>query len=216
QLHQRKCHELLQLQAHHRRGHGHRGQTARGAHHALREPRRQVRKPAVPGREVQRRSDDGRMHPLIKRTRPEEGFVMVIAVFISAIVLLLGAGIVAASVTTSSHATHEYGRSDALAAANAGLEAALHRLSGQGEETSPQEKQCFTAEFVAEIEKGLCPASATETVAGGASYKYYVSPVLSEAGNECTGLWVSSSGLLDRTITQRCVTAVGIAEDKVQ
>jgi hypothetical protein len=156
------------------------------------------------------------MHAMIKRIRAEEGFVMVIAVFISAIVLLLGAGIVAASVTTSSHATHEYGRSDALAVANAGLEVALHRLSSQGEETSAQEKKCFTTEFVAETEKGLCPASATETVAGGASFKYYVSPVLSEAGNECTGLWVSSSALLDRTITQRCVTAVGIAEDKVQ
>lgn len=138
---------------------------------------------------------------------------MIIAIVVVSVVLVLGAAMVAGSVSTSTHATHEYGRADALAAANAGLAAAVHRLSSQAEATATQEKNCFTTEFVAETEKGLCPASGKEAMANGASYKYYVSPVLAEAGNECTGLWVVAPNV--RTVKQRCITSIGIAEDKV-
>lgn len=148
------------------------------------------------------------MQLLRRRAADERGFVMVIALIVVTVILLVAATIVTTSATTSSHARTEYSRSGALAAANAGLEAAVHRLSNQAEETSTQQEQCFTTKFTAKETSGACPGTGWESLGNGAQYDYYVSPGLKT--NECTGLWVEPPS--GKTVTQRCVTAIGKAE----
>src|SRR4029077_19183780 len=153
------------------------------------------------------------MHKLTKRLQGEDGFAMVVALVVVVVVLLLAAALISSSVTTSTHASQEYGRSSALAAADAGLEAALHRLSSQAEETPAQEKLCFTTEFVA-LSGGICLIGAEETLANGTTFRYAVSPVLSEGENACTGLWVVAPS--EATVAQRCITAIGTASNGVR
>jgi Tfp pilus assembly protein PilX len=152
------------------------------------------------------------MHKLSNRLRSSDGFAMVIALVVVVVVLALAAALISSSVTTSTHADQEFGRSSALAAANAGVEAALHRLSSQPEETSAQEAKCFTTEFVAAT-AGVCPLSTAETEANGTSFRYSVSAVMSEGENPCTGLWIVAPS--EATLTQRCITAIGTAKDGV-
>jgi len=146
------------------------------------------------------------MRVIRRRLQQEEGFVLVVALLLVVTILLLAAAIIATSVATSSHATSEYGRSGAIAAANAGLEAAVHRLSSQAEETTAQQEDCFTTKFEAK-EGGVCPGTSWETLGSGAEYKYYVSPVMT--ANECAGLWIKAPA--GKTLTQRCITAIGKA-----
>jgi len=146
------------------------------------------------------------MRMIRRRLHQEEGFVLVVALLLVVTILLLAAAIIATSVATSSHATREYGRSGAIAAANAGLEAAVHRLSSQAEESATQQEDCFTTKFEAK-EGGACPGTSWEPLGNGAQYKYYVSPVLT--ANECAGLWIKAPA--GKTLTQRCITAIGEA-----
>lgn len=137
----------------------------------------------------------------------QRGFVMVIALLVTVVILTLAAAIIAGSMTSSDHATHESSRSAALAAADAGLQAAARRLGSQEEQKAAQLADCFTTKFEAKV-GGSCPASATEELGNGQQYMYYVSPALSKTPNECTGLYVESSS---KTVYQRCITAIGTA-----
>ncbi len=134
---------------------------------------------------------------------------MVIALILTVVILGLAAAIVSASLSTSDHSTHEYSRSAALSAADAGLRAAAHRLSNQEEQTAPQLEQCFTIKFIAKESSGKCPGQGPEELGNGESYTYYVSPALSKSTSECTGLWVEAPS--GKTIAQRCITAIGTA-----
>jgi Tfp pilus assembly protein PilX len=153
------------------------------------------------------------MHKLSNRLRSSDGFAMVIALVVVVIVLALAAALISSSVTTSTHADQEFGRSSALAAADAGAEAAIHRLSNEAEETAAQEAKCFTTEFVAAT-AGVCPLSAQETEANGTTFRYAVSAVMSEGENPCTGLWLVAPSS-EATVTQRCITAIGTAKDGI-
>lgn len=144
-----------------------------------------------------------------RRAHREDGFVMVMALILTVVILGLAAAIVSASISTSDHSSHEYSRGAALSAAIAGLRAAAHRLSSQEEQTSAQLEDCFTNKFVAKESSGKCPAQGPEELGNGEKYSYYVSPALSKAANECTGLWVEAPS--GRTLAQRCITAMGTA-----
>jgi Tfp pilus assembly protein PilX len=147
------------------------------------------------------------MHALTRRLRKDDGCVMVMAVLVISIVLVLGTALVASAVLTSNHGLRDRAQKSAIAAANAGLQAATYRLSNQGELHSADDPKCFTTTFVSPS-GGLCPGQ-TDTLGNGAQYTYYVSPTFTQAENSCTGLWVvAPSG---QTVKQRCVTAIGKA-----
>lgn len=127
---------------------------------------------------------------------------MLIALIVTLVIVLLAAAIISASTTTSTQATREHSRSVALAAADAGLAAAVHRLGSQAEQSTAQQEDCFTVEFKAK--SGQCPGQ-EEEIASSLKFTYYVSPAMKS--NECTGLWIKAPE--GKTITQRCITAVG-------
>ena len=106
----------------------------------------------------------------------------------------------------------------ALAAADAGLEAAMFRMNEMGFQT---ESQCFTTEGVepatgTDPETGGAPAAGEcagveEDLGNNSGYTYYVTPGL-QNGDTCAGLDVN---LIDPngeiTVTQRCITSIGEA-----
>jgi Tfp pilus assembly protein PilX len=187
-----------------------RGATAAGASQPTFDAAGPTARPAKRGR-ARRRDPGRRLWPRVAaRLSQENGFVMVIALIVVAVVLLLAAALISSSVTTSTHATKEYERSSALSAANAGLAAAIHRLSSQPQESEAQMKMCFTTTFV-EAKSGACGGT-EEALANGAHYKYYVYPALTE--NTCTGLWVEVAA--PRSLSQRCVTSIGTATNGVK
>jgi hypothetical protein len=106
----------------------------------------------------------------------------------------------------------------ALAAADAGLEAAVFRMNEVGfQETS----KCFTTTGVTtatgtDPETGGTPATGecagvNEDLGNGSSYTYYVTPELQD-GDFCAGLEVNHTDPSGEvTVTQRCVTSIGQA-----
>jgi len=146
------------------------------------------------------------MHALIARGRREDGFAVIVTLVVIVIVAMLAGTVVASAVLTSRNGNHDYARKQAIAGANAGLQAALYRLGSQSENTSTQREKCFTTEFV---ERAKCPAGEHDEIGNGVSYTYYVSPVFTKAENSCTGLWVlPPSG---KEVSQRCITSIGTA-----
>lgn len=143
---------------------------------------------------------------LRRKAAREDGFVMVMALLMTVVILLLAGAIISASMTASDHAARESSRSTAVAAANAGLQAAVHRLSSQAEETTTQQAECFTTTFSPPT-AGKCKETTNEEMSSGVSFRYAISPMLEE--NKCTGAWVEASS--GHTITQRCITAIGEA-----
>src|SRR6478672_7687441 len=126
------------------------------------------------------------MHALTRRLVAEDACVMVVTVLVIAIVLVLSTALVGTAVLTSNHGFQDRAQKTAIAAANAGLQAATYRLSNQGELHSSQDPKCFTTTFVSPS-GGICPGQ-TDTLGNGAQYTYYVSPTFTQAENSCTGL----------------------------
>jgi Tfp pilus assembly protein PilX len=122
---------------------------------------------------------------------------MVVVMGVLAVLLILTAGIAELSVQFTKGSGQDRDRKRALAAANAGAKIATYRLSATG----ASDNQCFTTVGVA---PAGCPAQASGDLGNGATYKYYVSPVLA-AGDSCTGPTVAGT----KTVAQRCVTSVG-------
>ena len=109
----------------------------------------------------------------------------------------------------------------ALAAADAGLEAAMFRMNVLGLQSTTQ---CFTTAAVApasgtDPETGGTPAAGecagvNEDLGNGSSYTYYVTPALGE-GDVCAGLPVHVADPDGQvTVTQRCVTSIGEANNE--
>lgn len=151
------------------------------------------------------------MHALRRRCSDDGGFVVVLALVAIALMVVLAGSLVTAAVVTSSHGNKDYAQKRALAAANAGLQAAIYRLSSQAEDNSTEQTECFTTAYVKEGSEG-CPAQEDELVKN-IKYKYYVSPNLNKETNNCTGLWLTVPKEKESTlgVTQRCVTSVGTA-----
>jgi hypothetical protein len=151
------------------------------------------------------------MHALIARTKREDGFVLTLALLTIVVILVLAGTLVQSAVETSTHGNADYAQKRATAAANAGLQAALYRLSNQAEDTGEQQKECFTTKYV---KPASCPSAQTDSLGNGAEYTYYVSPAFTktevtkgEAG--CTGLWVEPP--TGKELYQRCITSIGHA-----
>ena len=136
---------------------------------------------------------------------------MVVVLVVILITVILGASLVSSAVWTSSHGRADYAQKQALAVANAGLQAAINRLSNQAEDTASEQKECFTVQYIAEA-SGSCPSQHEEPTKGE-QYTYYVSPALSQSANHCTGLWLvvpKEKEALD-SLNQRCITSIGTA-----
>jgi hypothetical protein len=118
------------------------------------------------------------------RAGDESGFVLIAAILVMAALLILVVAITAAA-THVNHATTRTAQSNqALAAANAGIQAAMFELNSAGSTAATQ---------------------SSVNVGNGASYSTSVSS-LSSASSPCTGLWVSNSS---QAVNQDCVTSVG-------
>lgn len=135
--------------------------------------------------------------------RNESGNAMAVAMGVLAVTGVITASVFAVSVNLSSSSNKSRDGKKALAAADAGLEAAVYRMNKQNLENTTS---CFTTGLVAPV-NGVCPGY-TESLGNGSSYTYYVSPALAD-GDSCAGVPVSYTGDDDVTIVQRCVTAAG-------
>lgn len=136
---------------------------------------------------------------------------MIVVLVVILITVILGASLVSSAVWTSSHGRTDYAQKQALAVADAGLQAAINRLSNQAEDNATEEKECFTVKYVAEA-SGSCPPQ-PEELTKGEKYTYYVSPALSQSANHCTGLWlvVPKEQESTHSLNQRCITSIGTA-----
>ena len=153
------------------------------------------------------------MKRLIKE---ERGVALAAALGILAVLSVTSASVFAVSSRLSTTSTESRDAKRALAAADAGLEAATFRMNEIGLQ---QTSKCFTTEAVSpatgtDPETGSTPASGEcagvkESVGNGSSYTYYVTPALDE-GDVCAGLpvfYTDTDGKV--TVTQRCVTSIG-------
>jgi Tfp pilus assembly protein PilX len=134
------------------------------------------------------------MHALVptasERRRPvagdESGFVLLVSILVMAALLVLVIAVTAASTHVSHATTRTEQGNQALAAADAGVQAALFELDNAG----------VSAANTSSNNTGL---------GNGASYTTSVTS-LSSASSPCTGLWVANS---TQTVNQDCVTSVG-------
>lgn len=153
------------------------------------------------------------MKRLIKE---ERGVALAAALGILAVLSVTSASVFAVSTRLSNTSTESRDAKRALAAADAGLEAATFRMNEIGLQ---QTSKCFTTEAISpatgtDPETGSTPASGEcagvkESVGNGSSYTYYVTPALDE-GDVCAGLpvfYTDTDGKV--TVTQRCVTSIG-------
>lgn len=130
----------------------------------------------------------------------EDGVALPVVMMVLFLVSMIAATAAASSVRLSDTSTEDSNSKRALAAAEAGLQAATYRTN----KLPPGDTngQCVTTTAVAPNAAGECPGL-TQDLGNGASYTYYVTPVSS---GPCAGLQLVSP---DNTITQRCVTSTG-------
>jgi hypothetical protein len=160
---------------------------------------------------------------------------MVVVIAVLLVVLLLSTAIVASSIQSNTTSVQDTAQATALADANAGLNAAVARLSqqaydGSGDSTTIL-NQCFTTTFTSQDSSGNCTGQ-TGSMGSLGSYTYYISPEMgsstycSTSGttstpcwtnhttSSCTGYPVQGSGGLD--VSQRCVTSIGTYDGTVE
>jgi Tfp pilus assembly protein PilX len=165
----------------------------------------------------------------LRRARTEQHGIAMIVVMVTLLVLTtLSATLVVAATDSSRTTLIEEQRAKALAAAQAGMQAAVYRLSAQPYNGSGSSStilnQCFKTEFVSQPSSGNCEGQ-PESLGSRGSYTYYVSPDMGESTScgsgggaapcwkehttkSCTGYPVeSTSAGLD--LSQRCVTSIG-------
>jgi type II secretory pathway pseudopilin PulG len=153
---------------------------------------------------------------MMRLLREQTGIALPAALGVLVIVGVLSSAVFAVSLRLSDTSTASRDAKRALAAADAGLEAAMFRMNEIGFQ---DEEMCFTTE-------GISPASGTDPETGGApgagecagvvddlgngsNYTYYVTPGLQD-GDTCAGLEVNHTDPNGEvTVTQRCVTAIG-------
>lgn len=142
------------------------------------------------------------------RLRSETGTALATALAALAVVGVLTASFAAASVRLSDTSNASRDDKRALAAADAGLEAAISRINSMPEQVGVK---CFTTAFVDPVD-GVCPTQGPENLGNGASFSYHVTPVLDE-GAICAGVPLTNAPTAggDNTISHRCVTATGVA-----
>jgi hypothetical protein len=155
---------------------------------------------------------------MMRLLREQTGIALPSALGVLVVVGVLSSATFAVSTRLSDTSSASRDAKRALAAADAGLEAAMFRMNELGFQS---EAMCFTTE-------GISPASGIDPETGGApatgecagveddlgnnsGYTYYVTPAL-EDGDVCAGLPVHHADPDGEvTVTQRCVTAIGEA-----
>jgi hypothetical protein len=153
---------------------------------------------------------------MIKRLRQQAGIALPAALGVLTVVGVLSASVFAVSVRVSDTSTASRDAKRALAAADAGFEAAVFRMNSVNLQNTTK---CFTTEPVAtgtgtDPLTGTAPgagecAGVKEDLGNGSSYTYYVTPALGE-NDVCAGVPVEHTDPEGRvTVTQRCVTSVG-------
>jgi Tfp pilus assembly protein PilX len=126
--------------------------------------------------------------------RSDSGFVMPLVIIVLFVVAILTVVSISVATQASKSSARDTSVKTALAAAEAGLQLAVYRI----DEMEPGANECITS--TSHEVKALCEGS-TESLANGASYKYWTTSQLS-AGSTCVGTYASG-------VTQRCVTAEG-------
>lgn len=127
---------------------------------------------------------------------------MVVTMGALAVISILSAGLAADAVHLNGTSGKDRNSKRALAAAEAGLRAAAYRAN----KLAPTNVLCVTDVVQLPI-VGECPAF-SENLGNGASYTYYVTPVLNTS-DACAGLPIQYDGDGGLTIVQRCVTSTG-------
>lgn len=132
----------------------------------------------------------------------EDGVALPLAVTALALVSTLVAISAAGSVQLSGTSNTDRDSKRALAAAEAGLQAANYRTN----KLNPASASCVT-DRIATASGGECPGF-TEQAGTNASYTYHVSLPLA-AGAQCAGQEVQLVDGGQQTVTQRCITSTG-------
>ena len=147
---------------------------------------------------------------LRKLIRDESGNALATAMGVLAVTGAVTASVFSVSTQLSDSSNQSRDSKKALAAADAGLEAAVYRMNKQNLQDT---ESCFSTGLVSAV-NGECPGT-TESLGNGATYTYYVSPALDE-GDTCAGVPVTYTGDEFVTIVQRCVTSVGTANEETR
>jgi len=153
---------------------------------------------------------------MMRLFREQAGIALPAALGVLVVVGLLSSSVFAVSLRVNDTSTASRDAKRALAAADAGLEAAMFRMNVLGLQST---SKCFTTEAVdpasgTDPETGGTPADGEcagveDDLGNGSDYMYYVTPALQD-GDVCAGLPVhhtDSEG--EVTVTQRCVTSIG-------
>jgi hypothetical protein len=148
--------------------------------------------------------------------RDQTGIAMPAALGVLVVIGVLSASLFAVSLRLNDTSTASRDAKRALAAADAGLEAAMFRMNEIGLQST---SKCFTTAAVdpatgTDPETGTTPAAGecagvSESLGNGSTYAYYVTPELVD-GDVCAGLPVHHAdpdGAV--TVSQRCVTSIG-------
>jgi Tfp pilus assembly protein PilX len=150
--------------------------------------------------------------------KDESGVALAVALGILTVLSVTSASVFAVSTRLSNTSTASRDAKRALAAADAGLEAAVFRMNTLGFQST---SKCFTTEGVS-TGTGTDPVTGTTPATGecagveddlgnNASYTYYVTPALDD-DDVCAGLPVNYTDAEGKvTVTQRCVTSIGEA-----
>lgn len=143
---------------------------------------------------------------MLRLIRIESGNATAIALGVLVVTGVLSASVfsVSARLGDTSNASRDTKR--ALAAADAGIEAALYRMNKQNLQDT---QSCFTTQLTAPT-AGECPGF-SENLGNGTSYTYFVTPAL-DADDRCAGLPVQTTNNTGTVaVVQRCITAIGEA-----
>jgi hypothetical protein len=131
------------------------------------------------------------------------GSAMVVAVIALLVVSVLAATAVAIGVQTNTSTRRDANKKNSLEAAEAGLQVALYRLNMLNLSST----LCLGDSPTTAPTSGWCTSS-VYTLGNGSTYQFYTTPILPSGldvqGKPCVGMQI-----LDTTVTQRCVMAVG-------
>lgn len=130
--------------------------------------------------------------------RDESGYAMPMVMGALLLMLAIAALATQESVSFSVTSNHDRNSKAALAAAQAGVQAARYRVAT----LDPLDSTCVTSPAVAPDVAGNCPPVSGE-LGNGASYTYYTTAMLS-SGDSCAGTYSAGP-------KQRCVTSTGTA-----
>jgi Tfp pilus assembly protein PilX len=148
------------------------------------------------------------MNARLLRARDEQGIAVVIAITTITVTLLLAAALVSAATFFLHSSSRDSSNKRAFAAAQAGLNAGVYRLSRIGASPSASfSNNCITDKEVAWSNTAPhCPAATGYFNVTGASSTYYLTPDMSAS---LTGMPTVATECASGAAGDRCITAIG-------